>query len=219
VSVELRVLCEGQTERGFVTAVLAPHLGPFGVYPRGESLVPRGFGVVPFKVLRSAIKRDVGTLRRHQYVTTMVDLYALADYPGEQRQPGDSVLDRVARIESAMKDGLPSPQFIPYIQIHEFEALVFVDLDVLPSQFPDGEADGAPERLRREVGGAPPESIDDGKETAPSKRLIRAIPAYEHQKAIVGPNVTAKIGMRRLMDACPHFADWIRRLERLAKDH
>ena len=115
------------------------------------------------------------------------------------------MVERVARIETNMATDLPNERFIPYVQAHEFEALVFVDLDALPPQFPDGEADQAPDRLKQEVGATAPEEINDGKLTAPSKRLIREIPAYEHMKSIAGPAIAAHIGLEKLRAACPHF--------------
>ena len=114
------------------------------------------------------------------------------------------------------REALPNNRFIPYIQIHEFEALAFVDLDVLPSQFPDGEADGAPARLRQDVGFTAPEDINDGSLTAPSKRLIHEVPAYEHMKSIAGPALAARIGLATLRAACPHLNAWITRLEQLS---
>lgn len=93
---------------------------------------------------------------------------------------------------------------------------MFVDLDQLPAAFPDGEADGAPERLRRALGDLAPEDIDDGPQTAPSKRLIREIGAYAAQKPLAGPLIAARIGLPRLRGACPHLDEWIRKLEVLA---
>lgn len=216
MSVELRVLCEGPTEQGFVTQALAPHLRAFDVFPRAEPLAKGRSGTVPFRVLYDAIKRDVGRSRNHQYVTTMIDLYGLTKFPGVEKKPGESALERVARIESGMSEALPNNRFVPYVQMHEFEALVFVDLDVLPSQFPDGEADGAAARLRQQVGSTPPEDINDGSLTAPSKRLIREVQAYEHMKSIAGPAIASTIGLARLRAACPHFDAWIAHLEGLA---
>ena len=61
-----------------------------------------------------------------------------------------------------------------------------------------------------------PELIDDGKSTAPSKRIIKEIPAYEKRKSSVGPLVTARIGLLRLRQACPHFDEWLKKLEALS---
>lgn len=213
----LRILCEGQTERGFVAQVLAPHLRVFRVHAKAEGLGRGAGGSVSFDVLREAIKLDVGRSRAHEFVTTMIDLYAIGEYPGAATRPGEPVAARVQRIEAAMAASLPNPRFIPHVQVHEFEALVFVDLDQLPHAFPDGEAKSAAESLRREIGKLAPEAIDDGEHTAPSKRLIRAIPEYAALKASVGPTITQRIGMSRLREACPHFSAWVTRLEQLAE--
>lgn len=213
-TVELRVLCEGPTEYNFVNLVLAPHLRQQSrVYARPENLG----GIKSFKKLRSAIKAEIGRSRAHQYVTTMIDLYALPDYPGDPRVEGLRGAARASRIEATMAQELPSSNFLPYIQVHEFEAFVFVDLELLPGAFPDGEANGAIEGLQRSVGSLAPEDIDDGAATAPSKRLIRAIPAYEWSKPIVGPELAGKITLPRLRAACPHFDAWIGQLEQLAQ--
>lgn len=213
-SVTLRVLCEGPTEQNFVTQVLRPHLSGYRVFAQAEPLCRGRSGVVRWEALYAALKADVGRSRGHEYVTTLLDLYALPDYPGDAKAQGKQGALRAAGIEAAMATALSSPQFIPYVQVYEFEALVFVDLDELPRAFPDGEADKAPASLRREVGDLTPEEINDHPETAPSKRLLRAIPTYK--KPIAGPQIAARIGVPRLRAACPHFNDWLETLEKLA---
>jgi len=216
--VTLRVLCEGPTEQNFCTQVLAPHLRSVRVFIRPEPLCQGRFGIVPFAKLRRAIKGDIGRSRSHEWVTTMIDLYGLVGFPGAEMLPPESVNDRVARIEAEMAEGLPNPRFIPYIQVHEFEALVLVDVDLLPSQFPDGEADGAPARLRARIGNTAPEEVNDGDETAPSKRLIREVPGYAAMKSIAGPSIVSRIGLPRLRQTCPHFGAWVDQLERLSAE-
>jgi hypothetical protein len=216
-TVELTVLCEGPTERNFVRGVLGVHLASFGVFAKSQALVPnsRG-GVVPFETLRGAIKREMGRLRDHQHVTTMVDLYAIGAFPGAPKRRDESGSECALRIEREMTAKLSSAQFHPYVQVHEFEALVFVDLDELEREFPDGDAAGAAQLLRSRIGALAPEDIDDGATTAPSKRIIGAVNAYADRKASAGPNITARIGLPRLRAACPHFDSWITRLEKLA---
>ena len=215
-TVELRVLCEGETEQTFVVKVLRPYLEPFRVFATSQSLMPVGFGTVPFERLHKSIKTEVGRSRDHQYVTTMIDLYGLREFPASERIPGETPLARVQRIEDAMRQSLPSPLFIPYIQLHEFEALVFADLDLLPTQFPDGEADAAPARLREGIGTLGPEDVDDGPDSSPSKRLMKSVLGYDALKAVAGPEIAARIGVPRLRASCPHFGAWVGRLERLA---
>lgn len=208
----LRVLCEGQTEYNFVTQVLTPHLRLYRVHATPINLR----GVMGFESLRNRIKGDVGRSRSHEYVTTMLDLYALPKYPGDSRDRRHSGIERARKIEAAMSEGLPNPRFIPYVQVHEFEALVFVDLDQLPRAFPHGEANNVVDRLKRSVEGTAPEDIDDGPETAPSKRLIRAVAMYAERKDSAGPLIARKIGLPRLRASCPHFSEWIGKLEALA---
>lgn len=217
-SITLRVLCEGLTERNFITQVLAPYLKLRDVFATPEPLCRGNYGIVPYARMRTAIKTDLGRSREHLYVTTMIDLYKIGDYPGAEKEPGESVMDRVNRIESGMAEALPNPRFIPYVQVHEFEALVFVDLDRLVKPFPDGEADGAAERLVPEIGSLSPEEIDDGEQTAPSKRLIRQVPAYASLKPVAGPLIVQEIGLSNLRSACPHFSEWVSKLERLSDD-
>jgi hypothetical protein len=215
--ITLRVLCEGLTESNFVSQVLMPHLRQRLVFPKAEPLRPRMYGVVSFEKLRNAIKYDVGRSGEHEYVTTMIDLYKIGRYPGVERLPNETPIDRVRRIEHRMAEALPNPRFIPYVQLHEFETLVLVDPDRIPDQFPDGEAAGAPARLRAEIGDAEPELVNDGEQTAPSKRIIRIVPAYAPMKAVAGPAVAGSIGLVALRAKCPHFDDWLRRLERLSE--
>src|ERR1700722_13280438 len=131
-SIELRVLCEGYTETNFVTQILHPHLRERGIWVKAEGLRRGKYGVVAYDTVRNAIKADVGRLRDHQFVSTMIDLYAIGQYPGAARIGYETPYERVQRIEVAMAQGLPNQRFIPYIQLHEFEALVLVDLDELP---------------------------------------------------------------------------------------
>lgn len=217
--VTLPVLCEGPTESNFVTLVLAPYLRQFSIFAKPEPLRRGQYGIVDWTRLRKAIKADVGRSRAHEFVTTMIDLYNIGQFPGNKARKAESPYDRAKRIEEGMFAQMPGGRFIPYVQVHEFEALVLVDTSLLPGQFPDGEADDAPAILAQSIGAAPPEMVNDGVNTAPSKRIMQAISndAYRYMKPTVGPTITAQIGIERLRQACPHFGEWVSRLESLAK--
>ena len=210
--IELRIFCEGSTEVNFARDVLKPHLRRHNVFLKDPIDLK---GIKPFATIKPRIAGILGQRRAHHFLTTMFDLYALPDFPGDpgSSRPGSL---RAEAIEQAMYAHYPNPGFIPYIQVYEFEALVFVDLDQLTAQFPDGEAKGAPERLQRARAGKAPEDINDGPATAPSQRLAREIPTYGDLKPLAGPQIAARIGLHRLRDACPHFNAWLNRLEGLA---
>jgi len=103
-------------------------------------------------------------------------------------------------------------RFVPYIQLHEFEALILADPKQLDWEFleHDRQIQCLIDMVAREGGN--PELIDDGEYTAPSKRIIREIAEYAGNKAISGPLVAGKIGMATLCERCPHFAKWIEKL-------
>jgi hypothetical protein len=200
--------------------VLRPHLVPYRVFASAIGLdnsLAKGGGTIAYNTLRRNIKGMVGSSREHQWVTTMIDLYALPrDYPGWERVAKETGVARAQRIEAGMTDALPNSRFLPFVMVHEFEALVLVDVDRIPSAFPDGEAACAPKRLRQLIGNLAPEDVDDGPATAPSKRIIEVLPAYRNMKAIAGPQITGAIGMAALRAACPHFGQWVALLEGLA---
>jgi hypothetical protein len=54
---------------------------------------------------------------------------------------------------------------------------------------------------------------NDGKITAPSKRLTRIITGY--QKTVFGPLLAGEIGLAKIRAKCPRFNHWIEKLSRI----
>jgi hypothetical protein len=122
----------------------------------------------------------------------------------------------VEHLENAFARDIKDPRFVPYIQLHEFEALIFSSPERLGDIFIDREA--AIERLiavRTRFNS--PELIDDGPTTAPSKRTIQEIPEYEGQKASAGPLITQAIGLQVMLKECKHFREWLECLCKLVQ--
>ena len=211
--IELTVLCEGPSEVGFVDRVLKHHLASRDVYAKPIPLNRLNFGVVSWEKLRKGHSGSVGNAKRHQFTTSMIDLYALPNDYRDGVPLGNTKKEWVRNIEASMAARLPSPQWIPYIQLHEFEALLFVDLGCLSARVPGSNLETPLRRLREDVNGLRPEEIDEGRTTAPSKRILRHVPAYA--KAQIGPESLADIGLARLRGGCPHFNEWVTKLEGL----
>lgn len=234
--IRLHVTAEGQTEARFVKSVLAPYLAERDVWVdarrvltskdkrahishRGGWRRGRAYPTAK-KDICAWMKKDRG---RDARFTTMFDLYALPrDFPGyEDAVKQTNPYDRVAVLEEALaadiNGELEDTRFIPYIQLHEFEALLLADPRRLDHEFYEhGEAiRRLIEMVAREGGN--PELIDDGAASAPSKRIIAEIAEYEGKKATSGPLAPAKIGMETLRERCRHFSEWIEELVRLAK--
>ena len=148
----------------------------------------------------------------------MIDLYALhKGFPGaeEAERFRSDPYRRVDVLEDSWSRETEDSRFIPHIQLHEYEAYLFVDVSTLSFYYPDRQCEV--ERLRRVAGRvASPELIDDGHHSAPSKRIIDQVPRYEHDKSTVGVQAAQRIGLPRIRGKCPHFSRWVERLEGLA---
>ncbi len=222
--IRLHVVAEGQTEEVFVNRVLAPHLGQFEISTDVHCVTTSRQHGRPFRGgLRTFAqpRRDI-TLwmkqdqRADARFTTFLDLYGLpGDFPGygKASRCGDPYA-KVNTIEQALVEHIPDERFVPYIQLHEFEALVLVDPTQLERVFIDRET-AIGNLVDMVAGYKSPELIDDGRTTAPSKRIIREIPEYEGRKALAGPLVTERIGLSVLRERCPHFHAWLKKLETL----
>lgn len=219
--IRLYTLVEGQTERQFAESVLRPHLAEFNVELKAilvttnRKLGSRG-GVMQYAHMKQDLERRMSQDRHPEArFTTMLDFYALpTDFPGWQESRHKATpLERVTTIETALQKDVDVRRFLPYIQLHEFEALLYCDLMQLAKRMSDSKRDLM--ALAREVQGIPPEEIDEGQTTAPSKRIVQHVPLYEKLKVRVGAPAAAEIGLPALRACCPHFDGWVTRLEQL----
>jgi hypothetical protein len=218
----LHILVEGQTEETFVREVLAPHLQRFGLYPTVSILQTKRLlsghkykgGVSSY----AKIRRDLLPLLRDTSlvaVTTLLDFYGLpADFPGQaDTSKLSDCYEKVAYCEQSFADDINHPRFIPYLMLHEFEAMLFTAPGQIAAEFPETHCLPQLESIKEQF--PTPEEINDGHETAPSKRL-RGIFGDAYQKTLHGPLIILGIGLQQIWDECPHFAVWITKLEALA---
>jgi hypothetical protein len=155
---------------------------------------------------------------RESIVTTMFDLYGLpADWPGRAQAAVEAKRASVAAelIESEIAKtvkaavGDRGARFIPYLALHEFEALLFsgpAELAAVTGSASHAELFKA---AVAECGGC--EEINVRPETAPSKRIGKVAPAF--QKTVDGIRTAQQIGLSRIRSQCPHFHSWLTRLE------
>jgi hypothetical protein len=223
--VRLHAVVEGQTEETFVNRVLAPSLGARHIFidahrittGRKRKRLHRG-GISHYAQLKRDLvlwmKQDLETSARF---TTMIDLYQLPrDFPGyDECRKNVDPFERVRCLEDKLRVDIGERRFIPYIQLHEFEALLFSEVSAFESAFPD-----QPELIKRlaETGdGFPsPEHIDEKPDQSPSARIMRLVPDYV--KPVAGILIVQKIGLTTLRDKCEHFGEWMNRLEQLISD-
>jgi hypothetical protein len=144
----------------------------------------------------------------------MFDLYRLPNnFPQfEQAQRISDPYQKIAALETAFRNDINDYRFIPYIQLHEFEALILSEPTRLIDSFP--EYSESIQRLLEICQQYPsPELINDGETTAPSKRIMQLIPSYDGRKVSVAPLMVQKIGLETVRSQCPHFDQWLRQLE------
>lgn len=220
----LIVVVEGQTEEAFVRHVLKPHLEPLGVYVsativgkmNAQKRGHQGRGGGHFRHWQKDIAHLLTSDKSPSLrVTTLFDLYGLPEDFPELDQHINAIDSNKScdALTHALAAVFNDHRFIPYIQRHEFEALVLASLDAL-SELLDAEDDllGL-EALREDISGTPPEDVNEHRESAPSKRLKAHIPGYS--KTVHGPLVTEVTGIEVLCERCPRFNAWIRQLEAL----
>ena len=223
--VRLNIIVEGQTEETFVNQTLKPHLSRFSVGVSARVVTTskqRGAKNRGGLSNYAKARRDITLWTKQDRnpdvrFTTMFDLYGLpTDFPGYAVALQNDPFQRVEALEDALAKDISDDRFIPYIQLHEFEALILSDPRELDSQF-DNRAKGIA-RLGTMVSQFPsPEHINEGTNTAPSKRIIREVPEYEGSKVSAGPIVAAKIGLSTLRSKCAHLSGWLDKLEGLAE--
>ncbi len=222
----LFIIVEGQTEEEFVKRTLAPYLNEKGIFDIRPILLktsktPQGSkkgGIPNFDKFKKEALRLLKK-EKDSIVTSMIDFFRLpTDFPcyktaHEKKQ----TLEKINQLEKCLKDKVEHPHFIPYIQMHEFEALVFA----FPSEIEKTDAQNnkiKPEKRKRELQKiiekySTPEDINDRAESAPSKRLEKLIPGY--QKILHGNKIIQDGGgIKILLQKCPHFKGWVEKIEK-----
>ena len=222
---ELVVIVEGETEQTFVRDQLAAHLvmSNTTAWPILPGRHRKHGGVKKWEVARQDIMR---TLKERRFCSTMFDYYAMPlDWPGREAAVAMAWNERASIVEAmihvdiaaAMGDGFDPKYFVPYVQLHEFEALAFADVEMLAATLAPISKQPLEKLIETFRGilakAGHPEAIDDGYETCPSRRITLTVPAYK--KRAQGPIVTNRIGIDVLRTRCTHFGEWLTRLEQL----
>ncbi len=156
----------------------------------------------------------------------MVDYYGMpldgsSAWPGRSQAATLPFPDKAATVQNAMSEDVSremsssfnQKRFIPYVVMHEFEALLFSDCDRFGRGIGQPDLAQAFQAIRDEFNS--PEEIDDSPITAPSKRIEALVPGY--QKPLLGNLAALEIGIVAMRNACPQFRNWLNRLEDLSR--
>ena len=223
----LLVHVEGQTEEMFVNEILDIHLCTHGF----SKVSARIMGNTRQRSQRGgirawvAVRKDITNHLKHDrgcIVTAMVDYYGMPQtgsraWPGRAQAINLAFPKNAESIENALATDVRErmgadfnpKRFVPYVMMHEFEAILFSDCETF------AEGIGKPELARkfqaiRDQFGCP-EQIDNSPQTAPSKRIESLLPGY--QKPFLGTLASLEIGLVAMRAECPHFRGWLEQLE------
>ena len=223
----LLVHVEGETEENFVNQVLVLNLYRCGFSKVSARLIGRGRqrdrrgGIQAWTVVR----RDIVNHLREDPTgisTTMVDYYGMPQtgpraWPGRFQANNLPCPDNAKAVENAlasdirrqMGENFNPDRFVPYVMMHEFEAMLFSHCKRFAIGIGEPKLASKFQAIRNKF--ASPEEIDDSPETAPSKRIESLVPGY--QKPFLGTLGSLEIGLAVIRSACPHFHSWLERLE------
>jgi Domain of unknown function (DUF4276) len=227
----LLVSVEGQTEETFVRQVLRPHLQVHGFVAVDARLM----GNVRQRSGRGGVRRWPSIKRdllshlsqdRNAVVGMMVDYYGMpksddGGWPGRVAASALPAMRRGAAVESAITEEVANAmgrsfdrrRFVPCVVVHEFEGLLFSDCRAFAQSMGRPELASRFQEIRDQF--RTPEDIDDSPATAPSKRVESLVPGYG--KPLLGTLAALEIGLATIVRECPHFGNWVKRLERIGR--
>lgn len=213
------IVVEGQTEQEFVNSMIAPYLQNFDIYSLTPILIRtsrsgRG-GMINYQHLQNTVKMLLQSSQSDFIVTTFIDFFRIPNtmpkYHECMAKPDD--MQRIEALEKAMNENISDNRFFSYIQLHEFEALLFSDNKGFEAYFDGNEAEQTSAIIATYENS---EDINSSPEGAPSKRLLRIKPDYN--KVLEGNLIALEIGIHTIMEKCPRFAEWMNRMVELCNE-
>ncbi|MCY4329108.1 MAG: DUF4276 family protein [Endozoicomonadaceae bacterium] len=197
--IRVGILVEGTTEEIFVKKLLYDYLQPKGIYVTPIKLN----GCVNIDKIAKYLNRMANKFDK---VTTLVDFYG---FRGKTQYETKASLEQ--RILKSVSEKIRH-KVIPYVQMYEFEALLFSNPDILADGLGHPEFKGPAKKILESADNNP-EKINNSKETAPSKRLEKV----GYRKTTHGPDIAGTIGIDNMRAKCPGFNRWITELEALSQ--
>ena len=217
------IICEGQTEQSFCNDVLKPHFNQFEIFLETPTIKKTHGGIVNWSALKYQIEKHLSE-DKNAFVTTLIDYYGIYphhQFPGwDEAEKTENRCKRMDIIENGMINDIREDfrdRFIPYIQLHEFEGIIFSDISVFDKNFEKQEFLDYDYLLLTIRENPNPEMINNGNETAPSKRLSKIIKGYyshnENLKVLYGALLAQETGLTKIREKCPRLNNWIIQIE------
>ena len=212
----IAIIVEGDSEAEFVKELIMPYLWRQGIY---DSILPvmiqtskghRG-GFANYEHLKNDVRRLLSSKDQNLRVTTMVDFFRCPkNFPGmDEAKKLNSHLDQVELLEKHFFEEINDSRFFPYIQLHEFEALLFSSNRGFERYLNKKESEKTKLIVEQYDN---PEMINTTPQGAPSKRLLAISPSYD--KVLQGNLCALEVGIDRMLEKCPRFRNWVERIRK-----
>lgn len=208
----LYIIVEGQTEQEFVESVIAPYLRKKEIYSVTPikirtSKTGRG-GFVNYEHLKKDVRKLLSSKKQDIVVSMFVDFFRCPELPYPEKWKNIcNHKEQVSEMEKCIADDINDSRFIPNIQLHEFEALLFSSNKGFEEYFSREEAIKTQAIINSF---ANPEDINSTPQGAPSKRLLSIKRNYE--KVVDGNLIAMEVGIIDILSKCPRFRAWIDKL-------
>jgi hypothetical protein len=222
----LNFIVEGQTEETFVNRMIRPHLATYAIHVNVRCVTT---GRKRGRVFRGGmpnylkIKNDIqGWLSEDSeaYLTTFFDFYGLThDFPGyQQALSKKTIAEKLSCLQDAFSQDVDNIRLIPYVQLHEFEALLYSNPSIFDETMQIYSFNSKLNQLN-EISNAyaSPEEINNNPNTAPSKRVLNLYKGYE--KITHGCDAAELMGLSSMREKCELFNQWLKTLEALSPNN
>lgn len=218
------IVCEGQTEETFVKHILASYFLSLNL-----NLIPtiatssKGHkgGALNYDRVKPFITNLLKSNKK-AFVSTFFDYYALPNnFPKYHEQKGD-IYEKIKILEQGffenINDEFNSKRFFPHIQPHEFESLLFSDIESIIEADPEWDKQKSLAELEKIIQEFQnPELINNSRKTSPSHRLKSLFKTYK--KVLHGRIIAQKITIQTMRIKCPHFDEWCNKISALAQQN
>lgn len=195
--IRILISVEGKSEFKFVENVLTPHFASKDIFIKPQNMG----GNISLDRIGARLNK---LINNYDFATTLYDFYGFKKRGLDESETRESLEEKIRnKIKESQRH-----KIIPYIQMYEFEALLFSDaekmanglnthqnwIDDILSEFSDLE------------------KINNSKDNAPSKRIGREC---LYLKTTHAPDILQAIGLTKIREKCVGFNDWITQLEAL----
>ena len=206
------IVVEGRTEERFVEEILQVFVGndvwlrPIVAHTKRIAGRKAKRGGAAWTHYRSHL-RSLCSQPQWWAVTTLIDLYGFpADIQLAESLGTSGGHAAAAQLCEVMAREIGDTRFLPFVMVHEFEALVIAAGARLPSVFGKARAAHEFQKLLAEHDGNA-ELIDSHPHSSPAARVEGII--AEYSKVRDGIDIIERAGLRSCLHACPQLAEWI----------